>query len=70
MIPSVSPSLPLSLLLLPGAIEEAVELVNDVDPEILDTNSKLFFHLQQQQLLELIKQVRAQRSRDHIHMHP
>jgi len=39
-----------------GSIQAAVELVNDVDPEILDTNSKLYFHLQQQQLLELIKQ--------------
>jgi hypothetical protein len=39
-----------------GSIQEAVELVNDVDPEILDTNSTLFFHLQQQQLLELIKE--------------
>ena len=39
-----------------GNIEEAIELVNDVDPEILDTDSKLFFHLQQQQLLELIRQ--------------
>ena len=40
-----------------GLIQEAVELVNDVDPEILDTNPTLFFHLQQQQLLELIKEV-------------
>lgn len=39
-----------------GSIQDAVELVNDVDPEILDTDSKLFFHLQQQHLLELIKQ--------------
>ncbi len=39
-----------------GSIQNAVELVNDVDPEILDTNPKLFFHLQQQQLLEYIKQ--------------
>lgn len=38
-----------------GSIQNAVELVNEVDPEILDTNSKLYFHLQQQQLLELIK---------------
>lgn len=45
------------LSLFSGSIQEAVELVNDVDPEILDTNSTLFFHLQQQQLLELIKQV-------------
>ena len=48
-------SLPLSAHA--GAIQEAVELVNDVDPEILDTNSTLYFHLQQQQLLELIKEV-------------
>lgn len=39
-----------------GNIQEAIEQVNDVDPEILDTDPKLFFHLQQQQLLELIKQ--------------
>ncbi|XP_064392134.1 glucose-induced degradation protein 8 homolog [Halichondria panicea] len=39
-----------------GSIQDAVELVNDVDPEILDTNPKLFFHLQQQQLLEYIRQ--------------
>lgn len=47
------------LSLISGSIQEAVELVNDVDPEILDTNSTLFFHLQQQQLLELIKQVNS-----------
>ena len=52
--PQLSFPLPLSRL---GAIQEAVELVNDVDPEILDTNSTLYFHLQQQQLLELIKEV-------------
>lgn len=46
-----------TLFILTGSIQEAVELVNDVDPEILDTNSTLFFHLQQQQLLEFIKQV-------------
>lgn len=38
-----------------GCIQKAVELVNEVDPEILDTNSKLYFHLQQQELLELMK---------------
>ena len=38
-----------------GRIQDAVELVNEVDPEILDTNPKLYFHLQQQKLLELIK---------------
>ena len=29
--------------------------MNDLDPEILDTNPKLFFHLQQQRLIELIR---------------
>lgn len=38
-----------------GRIQDAVEMVNDVDPEILDTDPTLYFHLQQQQLLELIK---------------
>ncbi len=38
-----------------GRIQDAVEMVNNVDPEILDTNQTLYFHLQQQQLLELIK---------------
>lgn len=48
-----------------GSIQEAIELVNDVDPEILDTNSKLFFHLQQQQLLEFIRQGDVERVLDY-----
>ncbi|KXS20045.1 hypothetical protein M427DRAFT_52312 [Gonapodya prolifera JEL478] len=38
-----------------GSIDEAIERVNDLDPEILDLNPKLFFHLQQQKLIELIR---------------
>ncbi|KAJ1538946.1 Glucose-induced degradation complex subunit, partial [Nowakowskiella sp. JEL0078] len=38
-----------------GQIDEAIERVNDLDPEILDTNPKLYFHLQQQKLIELIR---------------
>ncbi|KAI8908819.1 CTLH/CRA C-terminal to lish motif domain-containing protein [Powellomyces hirtus] len=38
-----------------GDIESAIERVNDLDPEILDTNPKLYFHLQQQRLIEFIK---------------
>jgi hypothetical protein len=30
-----------------GNIDSAIEQVNDLDPEILDTNPRLFFHLQQ-----------------------
>ena len=37
-----------------GDVPRAMELVNDLDPEILDTNPRLFFHLQQQRLLEHI----------------
>ncbi|KAI8915886.1 CTLH/CRA C-terminal to lish motif domain-containing protein [Gorgonomyces haynaldii] len=38
-----------------GDINGAMEQVNDLDPEILDTNPRLFFHLQQQKLIELIR---------------
>ncbi|KAF9436018.1 hypothetical protein BGZ76_005007 [Entomortierella beljakovae] len=41
-----------------GNIEEAIERVNDLNPEILDTNPKLFFHLQQQRLIEYIREGR------------
>ncbi|CAA2967461.1 protein GID8 homolog isoform X2 [Olea europaea var. sylvestris] len=38
-----------------GRVEDAMEKVNDFNPEILDTNPQLFFHLQQQRLIELIR---------------
>ncbi|KAJ3390919.1 hypothetical protein HDU84_006763 [Entophlyctis sp. JEL0112] len=38
-----------------GRIDEAISRVNDLDPEILDTNPALCFHLQQQKLIELIR---------------
>ncbi|KAJ3119168.1 Glucose-induced degradation complex subunit [Physocladia obscura] len=38
-----------------GRIDEAIGRVNDLDPEILDTNSRLYFHLQQQKLIEFIR---------------
>ncbi|CAO1620885.1 unnamed protein product [Parajaminaea phylloscopi] len=38
-----------------GDIEDAIGRVNELDPEILDTNPLLFFHLQQQRLIELIR---------------
>lgn len=39
-----------------GRVQEAVERVNDLNPEILEEKQDLFFHLQQQQLIELIRQ--------------
>ncbi|KAF2076802.1 hypothetical protein CYY_001879 [Polysphondylium violaceum] len=38
-----------------GDVEKGIEIVNDLNPEILDTNPQLFFHLQQQKLIELIR---------------
>ncbi|KAM9989649.1 hypothetical protein ACTFIY_005676 [Dictyostelium cf. discoideum] len=38
-----------------GDIEKGIEIVNDLNPEILDTNPQLYFHLQQQKLIELIR---------------
>ncbi|GER31638.1 LisH and RanBPM domains containing protein [Striga asiatica] len=38
-----------------GNVEDAIEKVNDLNPEILDTNPELYFHLQQQRLIEFIR---------------
>ncbi|KAJ3416809.1 Glucose-induced degradation complex subunit [Chytridiales sp. JEL 0842] len=43
-----------------GNIEDAIEKVNDLDPEILDSNPKLYFHLQQQRLIEYIRRGRIE----------
>ena len=42
-----------------GDLVGAMERVNDLNPEILDTNPALHFHLQQQRLIELIRQGRT-----------
>ncbi|KAH8120286.1 CTLH/CRA C-terminal to lish motif domain-containing protein [Phellopilus nigrolimitatus] len=41
-----------------GDVEEAITRVNDLNPEILDTNPTLYFRLQQQKLIEYIRQGR------------
>ncbi|KAL5635987.1 hypothetical protein ACGC1H_004706 [Rhizoctonia solani] len=38
-----------------GEIQEAIQHVNDFNPEILDANPSLYFHLQQQRLIEYIR---------------
>ena len=43
-----------------GNVEDAIEKVNDLNPVILDTNPQLFFHLQQQRLIELIRSGRVE----------
>ncbi|KAF8445859.1 CTLH/CRA C-terminal to lish motif domain-containing protein [Boletus edulis BED1] len=42
-----------------GDVEEAITRVNDLNPEILDTNPSLYFHLQQQKLIEYIRHGRV-----------
>ncbi|ETW87395.1 hypothetical protein HETIRDRAFT_413703 [Heterobasidion irregulare TC 32-1] len=39
-----------------GDVQDAITRVNDLNPEILDTNPALYFHLQQQKLIEYIRQ--------------
>lgn len=39
-----------------SSVLQAIERVNDLDPEILEQGHELFFHLQQQRLIELIRQ--------------
>lgn len=38
-----------------GDIPLAISLINDLDPEILDYNPRIVFHLYQQQLIEMIR---------------
>ncbi|THH11748.1 hypothetical protein EW146_g7945, partial [Bondarzewia mesenterica] len=39
-----------------GDVQDAITRVNDLNPEILDTNPALYFRLQQQKLIEYIRQ--------------
>uniref|UniRef100_A0A668U520 CTLH domain-containing protein n=1 Tax=Oreochromis aureus TaxID=47969 RepID=A0A668U520_OREAU len=42
-------------MILKGQIQDAIALINSLHPELLDTNRYLYFHLQQQHLIELIR---------------
>ncbi|KAL5007203.1 hypothetical protein ScPMuIL_016009 [Solemya velum] len=39
-----------------GKIQEAISLVNNLHPELLDNDRYLYFHLQQQHMIELIRE--------------
>lgn len=43
-----------------GRIKQAIERVNDLNPDLLDMDPRLYFHLQQQHLIELIRQNKAE----------
>jgi len=43
-----------------GKMDEAISLLNDLHPTLLDENRYLLFHLQQQSLIELIREQRVE----------
>lgn len=38
-----------------GRMEDALDLVNDMNPALLDENPRLAFHLRLQQLIEIVR---------------
>ena len=49
-----------------GDVDRAMERVNDLNPEILETNPSLYFHLQQQRLIELIRLGKVKEALDFV----
>lgn len=45
-----------------GNIEGAIDKVNDFNPEILEEDSRLFFRLQQQRFIELIREGKTEQA--------
>ena len=39
-----------------GQVESAIKKLNQINPEILDSDRELYFEMKRQQLVELIKQ--------------
>jgi len=56
-------------LILQGQIQEAIALVNDYHPELLDNDRYLYFHLQQQQLIELIREKQVEQALEFAQIH-
>jgi len=52
-----------------GHIQRAISLVNDIHPELLDNNRYLYFHLQQQHLIELIREQRVEEALAYAQSH-
>lgn len=52
-----------------GCIEDAISLVNSLHPELLDNDRYLYFHLQQQHLIELIRQRNIEGALDYAQTH-
>eukprot|EP00042_Codosiga_hollandica_P024370 m.102201 g.102201 ORF g.102201 m.102201 type:complete len:241 (+) comp51531_c0_seq7:104-826(+) len=56
--PSLGTGSQVRAAILEGDINGAIDALNDVNPELLDSDSSLYFSLQRQQMIELIKQNR------------
>lgn len=54
-LPSISDRMATRVAIQQGDIQAAIERANDLNPLILEENAQLFFHLQQQKLIELIR---------------
>ncbi|XP_013408985.1 glucose-induced degradation protein 8 homolog [Lingula anatina] len=52
-----------------GRIQEAIALVNNIHPELLDNDRYLYFHLQQQHLIELIRERNIENALDYAQTH-
>ncbi|KAK2154867.1 hypothetical protein LSH36_255g02024 [Paralvinella palmiformis] len=52
-----------------GRIQDAISLVNDLHPELLDNERYLYFHLQQQHLIELIRERNVEGALDFARTH-
>lgn len=42
-------------MIIKGEIDEAINEINDINPEILEANPSIYFELQKQKLIEIIK---------------
>jgi hypothetical protein len=52
-----------------GRIQEAIALINELHPELLDTNNHLYFHLLQQHTIELIRAKQVAEALDFAQTH-
>lgn len=63
-LPTITDRMAVKQAVQSGDVEVAIKKVNDLNPEILDTNPQLFFHLQQQRLIELIRKGKVEEALD------
>ncbi|XP_067932085.1 glucose-induced degradation protein 8 homolog [Watersipora subatra] len=52
-----------------GEIDSAVAIINEIHPELLDNDNLLYFKIQQQQLIELIRQKDIEKALDFAQTH-